>query len=381
MRDAIILSGWTWEARNVPERLALALNYLGARVLYCEIPVSIFRRMPARLQEVQKDIFRFRPSFFGQRLNRVPVLAQLQAKLLAWQILRNAESIGLKCPLLVYPHGDDCLGIAKEFKSRNLSLVHVCMDYHLKEQLEHVRLSDLTLTIPEAAYKELRADFGDKIHRLPQLANKAHPAREVIARNSEPAELSTIPHPRLLYLGGIEGRVDVDLLGKLLTAHPEWHFISFGVERSLGPPNAHVLSWRSSHELEAVLDHCDLGFLPYDCRDLKNLHCVPLKLFDYFSRGIPVVGTPIVYVQGRDGLVYTGATAEELAECISRALREPKDSPLRQLRLKDAAEHSIEKVAQHLAPLLEVGSSRTLELEKARDATQVDSKQDFGGTS
>ena len=34
MRDAIVISGWTWEASNVPERLALALANAGSRVLY-----------------------------------------------------------------------------------------------------------------------------------------------------------------------------------------------------------------------------------------------------------------------------------------------------------------------------------------------------------
>jgi hypothetical protein len=40
MRDAIILSTWSWDRFNVPERIALALAMRGARVLYCEIPAS-----------------------------------------------------------------------------------------------------------------------------------------------------------------------------------------------------------------------------------------------------------------------------------------------------------------------------------------------------
>ena len=40
MRDAIILSTWSWDTFNVPERIALALAMRGARVLYCEIPAS-----------------------------------------------------------------------------------------------------------------------------------------------------------------------------------------------------------------------------------------------------------------------------------------------------------------------------------------------------
>ena len=57
MRDAIIVSGWTWEAHNVPERLALALAHTGRRILYCDRPVSVFRHSPRKLTEVGERNF------------------------------------------------------------------------------------------------------------------------------------------------------------------------------------------------------------------------------------------------------------------------------------------------------------------------------------
>ena len=50
LRDAIVFSTWSWDMFNVPERISLALASRGARVLYCEIPVSRVRRhKPAQL--------------------------------------------------------------------------------------------------------------------------------------------------------------------------------------------------------------------------------------------------------------------------------------------------------------------------------------------
>jgi hypothetical protein len=47
MRDAVVVSGWTWEAHNVPERLALALAHqedaffiVNARYLYFDIRLA-----------------------------------------------------------------------------------------------------------------------------------------------------------------------------------------------------------------------------------------------------------------------------------------------------------------------------------------------------
>lgn len=347
---------------NVPERFALALNHLGARVLYCENPVSFFHRLPSRVREVQKGIFVLCPSFFGHRVNLSPFLSRVQGKVLASQITRAATSLQLSSPLFVYPHGLYCLTIAKEFRNRKFSMVHVCMDYPLEDQIEHVRLADLTLAIPDAAFDELQNDFGDKTQRLPQLGGALNPLPELAEKHREPADLSTIPHPRLLYAGDIRGRIDLDLLQKLLANHPEWHFISFGKEGSVDLPNAHLLPWRTAEDLEAVLDYVDVGLLPYDCGDAKNLHCVPLKLFDYFSKGMPVVSTPILYVRKHQGLVYVGSTPEELASAVVRALEEPQGSTVKQMRRKVAAEHAIPKVSALLAPLLRDKCSGILEL-------------------
>ena len=89
--------------------------------------------------------------------------------------------------------------------------------------------------------------------------------------------------------------------------------------------------------------------MPYDRSHPKNLHCVPLKIFDYFALGMPVVSTPIVAVREYADLVYLGATPNEFAEAISFALKEPIDSPKRAKRMTVARDHSIDS----LAPMLE----------------------------
>ena len=57
LRDAVVFSTWDWNVFNVPERIALALASRGARVLYCAMPVSRFRRAQKPLREVAKGIY------------------------------------------------------------------------------------------------------------------------------------------------------------------------------------------------------------------------------------------------------------------------------------------------------------------------------------
>ena len=350
MRDAIVLSGWRWDTCNVPERIGLALAHAGSRVLYCENPVS-FIREARPLTELAKGIFGFRPKFLSHRLNRFPIFLKTQSVTLADQILSEAATLKLKDPLVLYPHGDYCLGLSREFKKRGLPLIHICMDYELAIQVEHVKQSDLTLAIPRAAFQELKDRFGERIRMLPQISMTNNGNAQNSARGS--AEFSKIPRPRLGYVGNLVGRASLPLLRDLLANHPEWHFVSFGTRKWLPLPNEHVLPWRTKEDLQKVFAGLDVGLMPYDCGNPYNLHCVPLKLFDYFALGMPVVSTPIVAIREYGDLVYTGETAEQLADAISQALEEADDSPKKAKRMAVAREHSIEKVSEVLRKILD----------------------------
>ena len=351
MRDAIVVSGWTWDASNVPERISSALARAGSRVLYCENPAS-FLRTVRPFSEVEEGIFAFGLQHVGHSLNSFSILRPSQAKLLAMEILNKAARLQLNDPVFIYPHGDYVLPLCREFKRRGFQLIHVCMDYELERLREHVQESDLALVIPEAAFKELNEQFGPKVRKLPQLS---YIDDSIGSPNGllESTELSSIPKPRLGYLGGFTGRISLPLLRETLSRHPEWQFLSFESRKWLGLANEHILPWRSRKELTGVLAGLDAGFMPYNCAIPKNLHCVPLKLFDYFSCGIPIVSTRIVFLQEYEDLVYLGSTPDELADAISRALTEPANSPKRARRIALAREHSIGRSAQILASILD----------------------------
>jgi hypothetical protein len=331
--------------------MASALARAGSRVLYCENPAS-FLRSVRPFSEVEKGVFAFGLQHVGHSLNSFSILRPSQAKLLAMEILNKAARLQLNDPVFIYPHGDYVLPLCREFKRRGFQLIHVCMDYELERLREHVQESDLALVIPEAAFKELNEQFGPKVRKLPQLS---YIDDSIGSPNGllESTELSSIPKPRLGYLGGFTGRISLPLLRETLSRHPEWQFLSFESRKWLGLANEHILPWRSRKELTGVLAGLDAGFMPYNCAIPKNLHCVPLKLFDYFSCGIPIVSTRIVFLQEYEDLVYLGSTPDELADAISRALTEPANSPKRARRIALAREHSIGRSAQILASILD----------------------------
>lgn len=89
---------------------------------------------------------------------------------------------------------------------------------------------------------------------------------------------------------------------------------------------------------------------------------MPLKVFDYFNAGIPVVSTPIVNLFEYSDTIYFGDTAEELAAAIELALSEPQDSQRKSARRDIAKSHSIAALAEALSEILFSGQLGQLDV-------------------
>jgi hypothetical protein len=365
LRDAIVFSTWSWEVFNVPERIALALASRGSRVLYSEMPVSRFRRSGKAPHAVAPGVYSFAPRYLGAKLSSLPVAGNLQWKMVAQQAIAHANELELKDPWFLYSHIEGIAPLCKEMRSAGFPLIHICMDYPEPYQDELIELSDQTLVIPKSVFRELRAKYGTKIEWIPQSIHLsarsfgAGPRRK--DPHPEPDELRPVPRPRLGYLGPIFARVNLPVLREVLARNPDWHFVYFGKSKDLDLPNAHGMTWHTPEELPRFVASFDVGLMPYDCSDKKNLHCSPLKLYDYFLAGLPVVATPILELAEFQALLYSGETARELSVAIAHALAEPADSPKRGLRVDVARAHSTEALGLRLEEVLGALETRVRE--------------------
>ena len=207
MRDAIVLSSWGWETFNSPERVCLALASLGVRVLHVEPPVSVFRATKSRpLRELQKNIYGMQLTFLSSRTMNLPFVRDVQATAMRRQISRAARELNLHDPILLHCWPSNLFLLCAQMSRTHYS-VHLCIDDVGVDTIYERCLdaSDLSLVIPKSVFHKLRAKYGEKVKLMLQPVDTVCLAPSNADAAAEPAELTSIPSPRLGDLGPPSG--------------------------------------------------------------------------------------------------------------------------------------------------------------------------------
>lgn len=192
-----------------------------------------------------------------------------------------------------------------------------------------------------------------------------------LAQGPCPSDLSSIPHPRIGYVGSINLKVDLLLVAEIARRRPDWHWVFIGPvlhNRVENPWNA---------EFQAGLAACDkldnihfLGSKPYSLvpsyttRMDVNTLCYrnvaggwwtaiyPLKLHEYLAAGNPIVGTNLEVLQEFRSVVAIAETPEEWLHALSIAV-DAGGTGTKHERQKVALQNSWESRAEVLVAWLE----------------------------
>lgn len=140
-----------------------------------------------------------------------------------------------------------------------------------------------------------------------------------------PAELATLPRPRIGFYGTLREWVDLELVANIARARPAWSIVVIGqqladVSAVAGIPNVHLLGARPHTELPAYCAGFDVGIIPYRAQP-RMAYVNPLKLREYLAAGLPVVSTPISEAERYPGLCQIARDAASFVDAIERVLR------------------------------------------------------------
>lgn len=361
-----VLSSTRWASAWLSKQhLAAAWREAGHEVLYVDPPVSILSplRQPDRLRDL---IGRSRRSVDGIEVwtpraapgQNLAAVQRANARLIRWGIDRS----GLR------PHATVAFGLEARTalaRSRGVRIYH-CTDSWvdhpaadpstaLRWEAEMASSADVVVACSRPLVAML-ADRGVRAHYLPHGAH----AGTFVDAPPDP-RLRGLPRPVVGYAGGINFRLDPDLLeaslaavgGTLALIGGTWRSArgttDRRVEQLLSDERVVTTGHLDGTQLHAAIAALDVGLVPYQETPF-NRRSFPLKVPQYLAAGLPVVSTPNGATDEYGDLVAVASGRTEFAAAVRRAVEEDSEAA-RQARRASARARPWSVVA---AELLEV---------------------------
>ncbi|WP_242062971.1 UDP-galactopyranose mutase [Nostoc sp. FACHB-145] len=213
----------------------------------------------------------------------------------------------------------DCMDELSAFKGASTALKNY--------EAELFNRADLVFTGGQSLY-ESKVNQHPNVYAFPSSVDVPHFAQ---ARTlEEAADQAHIPHPRLGFFGVIDERMDIELLGGIAQARPDWHLVVIGPVVKIDPAtlpqgeNIHYLGGRDYKQLPAYLAGWDLAMMPF-ARNEATRFISPTKTPEYLAAGKPVVSTSIrdvVRPYGESKLVRIADTVADFVAAAEQAMQE-----------------------------------------------------------
>lgn len=187
--------------------------------------------------------------------------------------------------------------------------VYDCMDELANFKFAPPQLLDLERELLGAAdvvftggysLYEAKKDRHPNIHPFPSSVDRAHFA-QARAMDAVPDDQAPISRPRLGFYGVVDERMDLELLGAVADAHPDWSLVIVGpvvkIDQADLPQraNIHYLGGKTYDELPVYLGGWDVALMPFAINESTRF-ISPTKTPEYLAGGRPVVSTPITDV-------------------------------------------------------------------------------------
>ena len=167
------------------------------------------------------------------------------------------------------------------------------------------------------------------------------------------------------YIGGINNRINFDLLLKIILKNKDCLFIIWGPLQEIKkmPKNQfkklkiilkmnNVITGKSKkNQLNQIYKKIDIGIIPYDTNDPFNKNCFPMKFLEYCFYGIPTISTEIEELKrysSNDCLVSN--TWEKWHKRIKMYKQQPhvNNSSLRKIALNNTWEKKLNTITLEL---------------------------------
>ena len=199
--------------------------------------------------------------------------------------------------------------------------------------------ADLVFTGGYTLYEAKKLQHA-QVYPFPSSIDKDHFGKALSITDEDPTQ-EHIPHPRIGFVGVIDERMDIGLLGEIADLRPDWNFVMVGpvvkIDEADLPrrDNIHYLGQRSYADLPQTIATWDAAMMPFALNESTKF-ISPTKTPEFLAAGLPVVSTPIsdvVRPYGEMGIVHIAGEAKEFVDALDKALNE--DAEVRREKVAD----------------------------------------------
>ncbi|MET3847070.1 MULTISPECIES: glycosyltransferase [unclassified Paenibacillus] len=330
--------------------LASQLRKMGHDVLHISTPVTPFHWLNKKTRKENQDRFQLWRKW--KSFNRDEVKNIVPLSLFPWKIsnkIYRKFKINLTTEMICFP---SLKTITDYYEFRDADVVFidqpnfVGIEKKLEGKVKIYRATDLysqmseddSITIAESqVLSRMHGLIGTSMPVLEHLQSLSLNLPGLLMENGveyshfnvqseEPEDMKAIPHPRAIYIGAMDKRLDVDSLIRLASAKPDLSIILIGrdhlnfAERVSNIKNIYFLGQRSYQHIPYYLNACEIGLLPLSSHE-SNHGRSPMKLYEYGAAGLAVVSKKSAEIERRkEEFIFLYDNDTEFIRKISEAL-------------------------------------------------------------
>lgn len=332
-----------------PQYLASEMINKGCRVLYLnptfeELPIKSFKRITKNL---------YTSNVFGKRNISIhfhtPIISEIRAFNKWLANLLDTYSINRYVIKVDHPFW---LFFLKDSKHR---IIYDCMDNHSAFDFKHPEIKQIErslvkrvdhVVVSSSYLKNMISSYGPKKIRLIRNGVNYEMFREKMGSSRSKVEVDRLARPILGYYGAICEWFDVVLLKKICERFPEYTVVIIGkidnaevLELSKFNKNLHLLGEKKHSDIPLYLKSFDVCLIPFVINDLIRA-TNPVKVYEYFSSGKPVVTTAVPELKKYSDILYFSADHDSFLENLDKAMNEKNNFTVVSQRKHEASKNS-----------------------------------------
>lgn len=218
-------------------------------------------------------------------------------------------------------------------------LVYYCVDDQAafrgvpREYLQELettllKKADFVFSTSTTLHKK-NSNFNPNCHYLPHGVNYLHFSAALDSDTTIPDDLLQIPQPRIGFWGHISyDWIDISLLKYVARKRPDYSLVLIGkldIEKNEFEqyPNIYLIGERDYANLPSYAKGFDMAMIPFN-RNKLTYFCNPLKLYEYFCAGLPVVSTNLPEVERFREHVSIAKDMESFVNAITSCLNKAR---------------------------------------------------------